>query len=77
MSDIPFVDTAQDTVNDVKQKGKTLVPWLPDPFKCPECNRYCDSTRVYDPQRAAFHPGGLAPAWTCPECNQDFVRGSE
>jgi transcription elongation factor Elf1 len=61
----------------VKENVKTLVPWLPEPFTCPECNRYCDSTRAYDPQRAAFYSMGMAPAWTCPECERDFVRESE
>jgi predicted RNA-binding Zn-ribbon protein involved in translation (DUF1610 family) len=65
------------TSEQVQEKVKTLVPWLPDPFECPDCGVYTDAERTYDPQRAAFYPMGMAPCWKCPECGREFVRESE
>jgi hypothetical protein len=71
MSDLPTLDGAKKAV---ETTAKTLVPWLPDPFECPECRVYCDAERTYDPQRAAFYPMGQAPCWLCPECGSEYVR---
>jgi len=60
-----------DTVERVKQQSKTLVPWLPDPFECPECNIYCDATISYDPQMVEY-----TDSWVCPECSQAYYRDS-
>lgn len=71
MSELPTLDKARETA---KSKAKTLVPWLSDPLTCPECGKYMDATRVYDPQQAAFYPMGEAPAWTCDECDVQLRR---
>jgi len=59
---------------DAKESVRNLVPWLPDPYKCPECGVYCTTSRKYDPRTAAFHPGGMAPSWKCPECGSEYRR---
>jgi hypothetical protein len=71
MSDLPTLDGAKQAV---EAKAKTLVPWLPDPYRCDSCGCYCDAERCYDAQRAAFYPMGMAPCWSCPECGSDYVR---
>lgn len=71
MSDLPTLDGATDAI---ERTAKQLCPWLPDPFECPECGVYTDAERCYDPQRAAFHPGGMAPCWHCPECGSNYAR---
>jgi transcription elongation factor Elf1 len=71
MSELPTLDGAKDAI---QAKAKTLVPWLPNPFECPECGVYTDAERCYDPQRAAFYSMGMAPCWECPECGRQFQR---
>lgn len=71
MSDLPTLDGVAEGV---RQRTKELCPWLPDPFQCPECQVYTDAERTYDPQRAAFHPMGMAPSWYCGECDTHYVR---
>jgi hypothetical protein len=71
MSDLPTLDGAREAV---KSKARNLVPWLEAPYQCDDCGVYCMAERTYDPQRAAFHPMGMAPCWSCPECNTDYVR---
>jgi len=63
-----------ETAESVSQQAKTLLPWLPDPYTCPSCGVYCDASRTYDPQQAAFYPNGMAPSWECPECGSEFRR---
>lgn len=69
--DLP--ELARDTASKTKAKSKVLIPWLPDPFECPECNVYCDATSVFDYRTAAFHDRAT-PAWECPECSKTFYR---
>lgn len=70
--DIPELTT--ETASKAKNKTKNLIPWLPDPYICDECEVYCDAERTYDPQTAAFHPNGMAPSWVCPECGTAYRR---
>lgn len=57
----------------VKQAFTSFLGVQREAFVCPECGVACEQTRVYDPQRASFD-GGESPAWTCGECERDFVR---
>jgi hypothetical protein len=59
---------------ELSNRVKGLIPWLPNPYECDSCGVYCDATRAYDPQTAAFNPSGMAKAWTCPECQATYRR---
>lgn len=75
MSDTPFVPSElSEVAKQAKGTARSLLPWLPDPFECPDCGVFCEATRVYDPQQAAFHPMGMCPAWECPECEMYYRR---
>lgn len=52
---------------------RTFLGIQREAFACPDCGVACEETTVHDPARAAFD-GGESPAWTCPECQSDFVR---
>lgn len=69
--DLPDLSESAETA---REGVKNLVPWLPDPEQCPECGQYMDATRAYDSQQAAFHPGGMAPAWECADCGVTLRR---
>lgn len=71
MNDLPDLSESTESV---REGVKTLIPWLEDPHRCPECSRYMDATRAYDPQQAAFYPNGMAPAWECSECDVTLRR---
>jgi len=58
----------------ISNRAKSLLPWLPDPYECPECSRLCDADHTYSPQEAAFHPGGMVPSWYCKECDTHYRR---
>lgn len=61
-----------DTAESVRENVKTLVPWLPKPFECPNCSRYCDAVVTYDPHMVEY-----TDAWRCPECSNEFYREGE
>lgn len=46
-----------------------LVPWLPDPEQCPECDTLMQADVVYDPREARH-----VHAWTCPSCDTSIPR---
>lgn len=72
MSNIPFVDTEADGQN-LTQRARGLIPWLPDPHECPYCGVFCVTGVGYDPLQAAFH-GGQSPVWRCRECGREYRR---
>lgn len=74
MTGVPSLGDPGDVSEAVVEGAKRLCPWLPDPYKCPECGGYMDVTRTYDPHQAAFYPGGMAPAWACDECDVQVRR---
>jgi len=66
-------ELATDAQETVEREARNLIPWLPDPMTCPDCNTLCKATHVYDYRTAAF-TGGAQPAWECPECETEYVR---
>lgn len=63
------LDDVVEGVESVKNRGRELLPWMPDPFVCDDCRVYCEATRVYDPQLV-----DAVDAWECPDCGSRFYR---
>lgn len=42
---------------------------LPDPFRCPDCDRECRAIVTYDPEM-----NERVAAWKCDECEAKFYR---
>ena len=61
--DIPDPDSEQ-----ITEKAKGLIPWLPDPHEC-ECGTYCESDVEYVGQMAEY-----SKVWVCPECGNRYFR---
>lgn len=66
MVEIPELGDVQDTV---EETGRNLIPWLPDPFTCPECNVYCYTSMTWDPHMVEY-----TESWECRECGQHYRR---
>lgn len=49
-----------------------LIPWLPDPDRCPECDTLMQADTVWDPREARH-----VHAWTCPACDTSTRRDPE
>lgn len=72
MPDLPTFGDASDAASAAKAHGRTLIPWLPDPERCPACEAlmYADET---------WHPRVAAPvtSWYCEACDQHYERDPE
>ncbi len=60
-------ETADD-VPTTEARG-ALIPWLPDPPNCPECQVLMKADTVYDPREVRY-----VHAWTCPACDTSIHR---
>lgn len=73
MSQLPtFADaseTAQQAADAVSQRGRVLLPWLPDPFTCPACGSMCYASATFAPTQAMY-----VTSWECRECEQHYHR---
>ena len=76
MVDLPDLSPG-DTTDAVRDRVRSVLPWLPNPKRCEHCGAACEQTHAYDPQEAAFHPNGEAPAWECPECAAIYRRDDD
>ena len=52
-------DAAGDVANAARDRGRTLLPWLPDPPTC-ECGAMMYADVTFDPQMAEY-----VSSWTC------------
>lgn len=73
---LPDLTDATDSVRTVSQKAVSTLPWLSDPFTCPECNVPCEESAAYDPIEGAFYEwiGGERPTYQCPRCETHYRR---
>jgi hypothetical protein len=70
MVDIPeFGDGDSSTVESVSERAKGLVPWLPDPYRCDNCDSLCKASVTWDPQMCDY-----MDSWECPECGSAYYR---
>jgi hypothetical protein len=74
MVDKPIQKAIEGGIERTKQETKNLCPWLPDPFRCSECQTYCDATVEFVRQQAM-----PVKIWKCPneECGQRYYRNRE
>lgn len=73
MADPPTFSDAQDAADAVRQHGRQLIPWLPDPPRCDACDALCYASETFDPQQAAY-----VASWECRECDApDTYRDPE
>ena len=63
------LEKAEKAVDSAKSATKNLCPWLEPPFKCPQCNVYCDAEVDYVREQAI-----PVKIWRCTECNSRFYR---
>lgn len=70
MVDLPELNT-DGAVEEAKEQGKRLIPWLPDPHRC-ECGALCDADRQFVREQ-----GVPMDVWVCPECNRRFYRDED
>jgi len=57
-------DTTTDVADAVRDHGRTLIPWLPDPPTC-DCGALMYATETYDPQMVEY-----VRAWECRHCDR-------
>lgn len=59
-------DAADDVADAVRDHGRTLLPWLPDPPQCEACNSLLYADVTFDPGQVEY-----VNCWTCrnPECD--------
>lgn len=70
MSGLPELNkTASDAKEQVENHARNLLPWLPDPYTCGNCNVLCGADVVYDYRMFEY-----TDAWTCPECESSYYR---
>ena len=66
LSDLP--QFAREAAETVREESKTLIPWLPDPYVCDDCGRYCDAEREFVANQAM-----VMDVWVC-ECGRRYHR---
>lgn len=69
MADLPTFGDAADAASRVRQRGRTLLPWLPDPPACPACGTLQHASAAFDP-REVIH----VTTWHCRECDDHRPR---
>jgi len=70
MVDVPsFGQSDSKSVESVSERAKGLIPWLPDPYKCDDCNSTCEAAVTFDP--TLCEP---VKCWTCSNCGSTFYR---
>lgn len=67
--DLPSLSADTDSLSDVSNSVKGLLPWLPDPYRCDDCGVFCEASASYDYQMYEY-----TPSWECPECNSKYRR---
>lgn len=75
MSNLPTfgeaTEAAQDAVDAVRDHGRTLLPWLPDP-PTHDCGALMYADWTYDPRQAS-----RVASWHCRECDVHHYRDPE
>jgi len=65
--DVPTFSDATDAATDlsdaVRDHGRTLLPWLPDPPQC-DCGALMYADETFDPRYAEY-----VNCWTCRNCD--------
>lgn len=69
MVDLPSFEDVDDVGDAVQQRGRTLIPWLPDPQNCPECGSLMYAGETFDPRMVE-----TVACWTCRECGTETYR---
>jgi hypothetical protein len=62
--DLPTFNDATDATDAVRGHGRALIPWLPDPPNCPECDAMLYADVTFDPTMAEY-----VNSWTCRACD--------
>ena len=72
MSELPFVETAQEAVESVRDKTRgKLINWL-DHFDCKHCGAVCTAETEFVESQAMY-----CEIWKCEECESRFYRDSD
>ena len=71
MSKLPSFGDAGDSVDEVKQHSRNLIPWLPDPHTC-DCGTFCEAKTEYVESQAIY-----MDVWVCPSCGKRYFRDEE
>lgn len=73
MPDLPsFGDATQaasDAADSIRNHGRTLVPWLPDPPDCADCGALMYADETYDSGQAMY-----VRSWACKACGREEYR---
>lgn len=72
MTDLPTFGDATDAASRATPHGRTLIPWLPDPERCPACDAMCYADETWHPRVAA-----PVTSWYCEACDQHYERDPE
>lgn len=59
-----FADATETATNKVRQAGRQLIPWLPDPMACPDCGALMYASETFDPREAMY-----VASWECRACD--------
>lgn len=65
-------ETAQQAAQSVRESGRVLIPWLPDPPTCPACGSLQLASETFDPVLVAY-----VTSWYCEACDQHWRREPE
>lgn len=65
--DLP--EFAKDASEAVETEARNLIPWLPDPETCSDCNSLMYAEVVYDPTMCEY-----TDAWVCRNCGKQVYR---
>ena len=70
MSDLPSFGDSE-AVEEVKQQGRQLIPWLPDPYTCDHCGSLCKADTQYVESQCY-----IMDVWQCPneDCGARYFR---
>lgn len=57
-------EAASDAADAVRQRGRTLIPWLSDPPTCDDCGALLYASETFDPVQVC-----TVASWECRECD--------
>lgn len=72
MPDLPTFDDAKQKAKETVSHGRNLIPWLPDPPTCDDCDSLLYADVTFDPHQVQY-----VTSWYCQSCDVHRYRDPE